>query len=181
MKYKLPYFVTQPVIVIALCGLGLIAWFWPAQTSETSAWVGEFSKALAKVFPPIEAYASKSSFPAATAVYMTLAFLLFPVHFYFAFKELRTNTEESWHKRLWNVQSLGNVVQRLLLLIVGSVGAAFMLFINPGYDFNLLPLNTSRAALAWGGWLVTGAIPAWCISWVICNLMVLINYFSGRS
>jgi hypothetical protein len=181
VKIKLPYFVTQPFVVVALCGLGIIAWYWPAHIQESWVRMDSIARLLAKVFPPIEAYVSKSSFPAATSAYMALAFLLMPVHFYFSYMELKGGVEESWHAKLWSIQSVGDVYRRLLLVIVVVALAIFALFLNPGYDFNLLPINTSRTALAWGGWLVSGAAPAWCLSWALCNLIVLSKHFSGRN
>lgn len=177
MKVTLPYFVKRPVVALALCGLAAIAWYSPANIRDAFSWQEPFTKLLATIFPPIAAYASKSAFPAATALYMAFAFLLFPLHFFYALSELRTNNKERWFERLWNIQSMRDMLSRFFLIPIVTLLALFGLFLNPGYDFNLLPLNSSRAALALGGWLIAGAIPAWCLSWVYCNLVVLIKHF----
>lgn len=175
MKTKLPYFVKSPTVVILLVALALIAFYFPAEAAP--GWLESFAKAIAAIFPPIEAYASKSEFSAATSTYMVFAFLLFPLHLFYSFKELRTNDREVWFDRLWNIRSTKDLVGRLFLIPLAILLAFFTLFVNPGYDFNLLPLNSSRAALAFGGWLVAGAIPAWCLSWSLCNVIAVGKYF----
>lgn len=68
----------------------------------------------------------------------------------------------------------------MLLVILMGVLVYFSLFINTGYDFNLLPLHSSRKALGLGGWLVAGGAQGQLLAWIFCNLLVFRKYFKKK-
>jgi hypothetical protein len=125
-------------------------------------WIWEFSQSLGEVFPPIQAYIKKSEFSEITAFYFLVMWALSPL-FYI------------WHMRhLRNEVKFGTPVSTLTLImfaiptILFFYGVVyFLLFINPGFDFNLLPINSSRLALGAFGWIFAGgcafALLAFCV------------------
>jgi hypothetical protein len=50
------------------------------------------------------------------------------------------------------------------MVLVLAFLAYFAVAINPGYDFNLTPINTSRIALALFGPLFAGGLSAICLA-----------------
>jgi hypothetical protein len=178
VKPKLPYFATKPWIVIALILLGVIASMSPdAPVLELFEGFVQFQSFL---FPPIAAYAQQSEFPRVMGTYMAFSYALIPAHFWYSYRHLRDDTGESWHKNLWVINSWLVLFQRLILIVIGIAAVYIGLFLNPGYDFNLLPINTSTTALALGGWLLGGAGQAWCLAWVYVTLTVVLNFFRRK-
>jgi len=178
MKSKLPYFMTEPWIMVSLILLGCIASM-PADAPFLN-FFAEFVQFQSLLFPPVAAYAQKSDFPKVMGLYMAFSFALTPAHFWYALSHLRKDEEESWHKNLWLIDSWAVFVQRLVLAMIGIAVAWIGLFFNPGYDFNLLPINTSATALALGGWILGGAGSAICLAWVVATLIALFRFLEGR-
>jgi hypothetical protein len=109
-------------------------------------------------------------------MYMAFTFLLMPLHAWYAYQELSTPNSEPWFKNLWSLDSSWAFVKRACLVLVVSATVLFCLFLNPGYDFNLMPLNSSRLALGLGGWVVAGGVQGTCLAWAYCNLIVLTRF-----
>ena len=177
---KLPYFLVKPAVVLPLLAAGAFAVHAPIEWTASPYWPTAVLNIFSYIFPPISGYAGSSKFPEITRMYMSLTFLLMPLQGWYTYLELSTSTNESWFKNLWNIESNWALVKRAAL--VAAVGAVtyFALLVNPGYDFNLMPLNTSRNALAVGGWIVAGGIQAAGMAWMFCNFLVFIRFFKGN-
>jgi hypothetical protein len=109
-----------------------LAWYWPSHVKRAVEWQLLFTSALGAIFPPILAYASRSQFPATTAIYMTIAFLLLSLHFFYTYKELMSKNEELWFERLWNIRSSKDMVGKLILVFVVAGLVVFSIFLIPG-------------------------------------------------
>lgn len=177
---NLPYFLVKPAVVLPLCGAFFFALHAPQGWATSAYWPAPALAFISALFPPISGYARNSSFPAVTQMYMAFAFLLMPLHAWYAYKELSTPNSAPWFKNLWSLDSTWAFVKRACLVLVVSATVGFCLFINPGYDFNLMPLNSSRLALGLGGWVVAGGIQGSCLAWVFCNLIVLTRFLKRR-
>jgi hypothetical protein len=177
---KLPYFLRFP-FALFVAGLTLIA-FAPgvAEWAETNAVVSGLMSALETVFFPIRGYTLRSNFPQVTRLYFSLFFLLSPVHFLMTLRELE-NSQESWALRLRNIQSLLQVGHRLLQIVLALSISMFGYFVNPGYDFNLLPINSSMGALALVGFLFAGGIASQALAYAGCNAKYVFHYLAKRS
>lgn len=176
---KLPYFLVQPAITLPLLVSGLFALHAPQEWVSSTYWPTKALNFIAYIFPPISNYAERSNFPAITQAYMAFTFLLFPLHTWFTYKELSTSSKEPWFNNLWEIDSSWAFIKRMVLAMLVGLIVYFSLFVNPGYDFNLMPLNSSRAALGFGGWIVAGGIQGGGMAWLVCNCFVFIRYLNG--
>lgn len=126
----------------------------------------EITGAVKSVFAPISGYAQRSRFPQVAECYFTFMWLLAPYYFWVALVAVRNNEgmigwkPKSLRERL-SVFSVG-------VGLIGLLGL-FVLFFNPGFDFNLLPINSSRVALGLVGWAFSGSGGAFllAVSWGI--------------
>jgi hypothetical protein len=130
--------------------LATVAFHWPADEPclgmdfRGSAWV--------LAIPSISGYVSKSPFPAAVAAYFVLsAVLFFPTFLVallspsFLFGSASNTARYVERFRRWHP-----VIPCLIVALI-SVGAVVVFWIQPGYQFGLLPLYEERWALALGG------------------------------
>ena len=131
---------------------------------------------LGKIFPVINFYAEKSAFPSVAKIYFSFAILLMPLHFLYAYKKLSTPTNDQWFRNLWFISSRRVLIKQIILVVFMLYLLYFLLYINPGFDFKILPINSSRYALAIGGWIFLGGIQGVLMAWVLCNLMAFNNF-----
>lgn len=174
---KLPYFLSKPLITLPLAGAFLFASQAPTEWATSEYWPASAVVFISALFPTILGYSKNSAFPDIAQMYMSFTFMLMPLHIWFSYKELSISRDEVWFKNLWSLDSNWAFIKRLLLVITICAIVIFTLFFNPGYDFNLMPLNSSRTALGIGGWIVAGGLQGSCIAWVYCNLIVFIRFF----
>lgn len=106
------------------------------------------------LFPPIGHYAEKSSFPQVSAVYFSVMWLFAPLHFLYLKRQLEAQEDLlRTDVRGW----LGRIGQFAIGVVLLPLLGLFALFVNPGFDFNLLPVNSSRLALGVAGFIFAGA------------------------
>ena len=173
---KLPYFIVERPVALLL-SIGLFFALWASLDIGSSAyWPTSTLAFISAVFPPISGYTQKSVFPDVTQAYMAVSFMLMPLHVWYGYKELSTPSKAPWFKNLWALDSYWAFIQRATLVLLVFVVVLFTLFLNPGYDFNLMPLNTSRLALGLGGWIVAGGIQGVGLAWIYCNLVVFYRF-----
>jgi hypothetical protein len=137
------YFVAY---VIPYCVLAGIALFWPAHTAP---WGLDFTQSTwARMVPSISAYIEKSEFPQATAAYfvlsgiLSLPFLLFTFRhptLIFGSNKRRVNAYQKYKETRW--KSWGAT---LVLVPIG----VWICWIQPGYQYGVLPIHNERWALA---------------------------------
>jgi hypothetical protein len=175
-KMKRPYFLVKPAIVLPLGGAFFLALHAQQEWATSAYWPTSALAFISALFPPISGYAGKSLFPGVTQMYMAFTFLLMPLHAWYTYQELSTLNSEPWFKNLWSLDSTWAFVKRVGLVLVMSAIVLFCLFVNPGYDFNLMPLNSSRLALGLGGWIVAGGLQGAGLAWIYCNLIVFARF-----
>ena len=138
------------VWLIPYLSLAVVALFWPADHAfagidfRNSQWV--------RSVPSISAYVSKSAFPSTVAAYFILApALFFPAFLvalcsrsFFMGNAARTTRYFERFGRCPPVLMCFVVLLIAMLLTWGS-------WVQPGYQFGLLPLHEKRWALALGG------------------------------
>lgn len=173
MNRQIPYFLSNQAILGSLLALGAIAIFFPSDANINS--VDLFVNIMGNIFPPILSYKQRSLFPDATALYFSLSFLLIPAHFALTLRTLNESSDD-WAIRLRKIDTQGQLIYRFVMAVVVAMIAIFCLFLNPGYDFNLLPINSNRYALALVGFLFAGGISAQLIAWVYVSLLSIRRY-----
>lgn len=176
---KLPYFFNKPAVTLPLLVAFAFAVQAPGSWSSLPYWPTSAIAFISEIFPPISGYANRSAFPEVTKMYMAFTFMLMPLHAWYSYKELTTSYDKPWFKNLWKLESNWAFVKRVFFVLVMCGLVFFSLFVNPGYDFNLMPLNSSRTALGLGGWIVAGGIQGSCIAWIYCNFIVIARFIKG--
>lgn len=129
---------------------------------------------LKSIFPPIAGYAAKSKFPQVSELYFSYMWLISPVCFWASVQLVRNNEGlKSWKPKTWGEQINVFIVGVLLFSLLGY----FTFFINPGYDYNLLPINSSRLALGMFGYIFSGSGGAFLLAGAYCFIekLILVN------
>jgi hypothetical protein len=129
----------------------LVAWFAPLDVLDQSAALRSFTDLMGEIFPPVVGYKKSSKFPQVTALYFSLMFLLGPIWLWKGLTKLQyaliREDAPMWKRPRFVRASFVIVVWGL----VWPGLALFGLFFNPGYDFHVVPINSSRFALGmWG-------------------------------
>jgi hypothetical protein len=177
---KLPYFFVKPAVTLPLLVASVFALHAPIEWASSAYWPDSLISLISYIFPPIAGYAKKSHFPVITQAYMAFTFMLMPLHGWYTYKALSEPTNEPWFKNLWTIDSYWALAKRVCSVILIGAIVWFSIFLNPGYDFNLMPLNTSRNALGVGGWIVAGGGQGHLLAWIFCNLLVIKNFFGSK-
>lgn len=158
------YFVREPLLRYPILGGLLIALFASESILNDIPALKLFTQFMSTIFPPIQYYAAKSKFPQVTELYFAFMWLFAPLHFYFLnadFQSQRFRWAMKWKQREFDQPYRGfwQFAHRILfigVLIPGLI--VFFFFYNNGYDFNLLPINSSRIALGLFGFWFAGAM-----------------------
>ena len=126
-------------------------------------WAKAWFDLVAQLVPIVGNYARRSAFPEAAGVYFSIVILAAPCIFVGAlttpglFDEQAFRSARARRGLLYEVFAWLGVLLFLFLAYFGVV-------INPGYDFNLMPINQSRIALALFGPLFAGGMSAICLA-----------------
>lgn len=157
------YFLREPILRYSILAGLLIALYAPENILDQLPVLKPFTQLMSTIFPPIEYYALKSKFPQVSELYFSLMWVFSPLHFYYLnadFRAQRFEWARKWKRIEFDVPYHGfkqyanrifiTVFLMPVLIIVG-------LFYNKGYDFNLLPINSSRTALGLFGFWFAGA------------------------
>jgi hypothetical protein len=124
---------------------------------------------VAAIFPVIHNFGTRSSFSEVTELYFTCMILIAPFWWWAAARDRYMKASvAAWHVRLRREKHV--LLRSLALAAISLPVAWFGLFINPGYDFKLLPVNSSRLALA-----VYGPIFAHSPFWVLAIAGVMVQ------
>ena len=134
----------------------LVAWFAPLDVLDQSAALRSFTELMGQIFPPVVGYKKSSKFPQVSALYFSLMFLLGPIWFW-KHLSISRHTVRQPSGKIW---SLPRPLRVPLVILLGGalfIGLpAFQLFLNPGYDFHVMSISSSRPSLGiWGPLLTT--------------------------
>ncbi|WP_427501719.1 hypothetical protein ACQE3E_23900 (plasmid) [Methylomonas sp. MED-D] len=120
---------------------------------------------LKAIFPPIEGYAIKSEFPQVSELYFSLMWALSPYYLFISILSIRRNQGLID----WLPKTQFEVIKVFFTgVVLMSFLGYFCLFVNPGYDFNFLPINSSRFALSVTGYLFSGIAAAILLAVAYC-------------
>jgi hypothetical protein len=162
-RNKRPGLMRQPLIWIPYVLSIPLALLAPDDAFSKWPWAKVWFDLVAQLVPIVGNYAGRSAFPEAAGVYFSIVILAAPCIFVGAlttpglFDEQAFRSVRARRGLLYEVFALLVV---LLLLFLAYFGVA----INPGYDYNLMPINRSRIALALFGPLFAGGISAVCLA-----------------
>ena len=130
--------------------------------SSLKAWVTY----VRQYVPLVSNYAKNSAFPEVTALYFSIVvFVMTPSFLWVSLATPGFVVNEEKFSRLQErfgiFHSLASWIMALGLM---PLLAYFCLVVNPGYDFNVMPINRSRIALAAFGPLFAGGVAGGCIA-----------------
>lgn len=132
-----------------------VALYWPAQSSPFGL---DFADTiLARLVPSVSGYIKRSHFPHATAAYFVLSAVLFLPYLILGFLRPQdvlyfgSVRRMDAYKREYQGRS---GLTRAIVLLFGPVGV-WVAWMQPGYQFGLLPVHEARWALAIGGPLLS--------------------------
>jgi len=143
------------VYVVPYLTLAAIAIFWPADSGFLGV---DFRDSwFANAVPSISGYVSQSAFPAATAAYFVLSGLLSLPYLVIGLRDpvavmsfgSYQKVEEG--KRKYN----SRIMPVRLLSFVFCIFAIWVMWAQPGYQFDSIPVHENRWALALGGVLLS--------------------------
>lgn len=178
-----PYsLVEKNIKAISIFWLPIIVGFFIALLSpdnilDLHPYVRFVTEGLKSIFYPIAGYVGKSKFPQVSECYFSFMFIVFPYYFFVVFHAAKKNDGLiNWNPTSW--------MERIKVFIVGvmltSSLAYFALFINPGYDFNILPVNSSRLALGMSGYALSSPAAAYLLAIACCLLKKIFFYKSNN-
>jgi hypothetical protein len=148
----IPYALSIPLALLA-----------PEDAFSKWSWAKAWFDLVAQFVPIVSNYAGRSAFPEAAGVYFSIVILMAPCIFVAAmttrgwFDEPAIRSVRARRGLLYEVPAW---IMALVLVFL----AYFAVVINPGYDFNLMPINRSRIALALFGPLFAGGLSAICLA-----------------
>lgn len=157
------YFLREPLLRYPILVGLLLALYAPNSVLDDYPFLKPFTQFMGTILPPIQYYAEKSKFPQVTELYFALMWLFAPLHFYFLNQDFHEQRFE-WARK-WKLKELTppyrgfkQYAHRVfIVLILMPALIIFYLFYNKGYDFNLLPINSSRVMLGLFGFWFAGA------------------------
>lgn len=131
---------------------------------------------VASFVPIVANYAHRSPFPQVTGFYFSIVVIPMALCFFWgqfkipnAVNEERMKTFRARMGPLYYVFAWSVAIGMIFLAYV-------VLVMNPGYDFNLMPINRSRLALAVFGPLFAGGIAGICFA----SALSLMQFLLGR-
>jgi len=150
-----------------------IAWLVPPDILERYQLLEVLANITAQVFPMVDGYGQKSAFPGVSKLYFALILVIAPIWVW----RLLVDASLAADREAF-VRHLSESRLRLLLLIpfaiVQLLVGVFLLFFNPGIQFNVMPINDSRLALGVFG-PVYGIVPFVLMGGVLIYLRALIT------
>lgn len=151
-----------------------IALLAPAETFENHPKLAAIVGWLSGLLPTINNYASKSAFPAVTTLYFSFLLPLSPM-FFFAVLRAGGIDERRRMRERYKASPRVWAISFFLFASVMIPVAVFFLVANPGYDFHLAPINSSRWALAILGPFFAGGISFGVLAFFFRGLGVVMH------
>lgn len=130
----------------------LIAWFAPDNVLSVWPFLKSLTGPIDTVFPIVGNYASRSQFPEVTELYFAVMSIVAPLWAYRAWQNPRFMfNQQEFEKRVVRNGLPFIIFAWFVVALFFPLLALFGLFVNPGYDFNVMPINRSRLALGFFG------------------------------
>jgi hypothetical protein len=151
---SLQEFVRWPslVIFISSCVIGL---FLPLDILDRFPVLLAFVQDVGIVFPVVGHYAAVSDFPQITALYFSTQLLLGPLAFYWGITYKRDAEKEKLARLA--ISRIKKIATLIFGTLLGLWGLYWQYLSNPGYEFRIAPINSSRVALAFTGFISAGS------------------------
>lgn len=167
-------FYSNPLLLGSHLIAAAIALFAPAEVMHMAPNIAAACEAVASLVPTVANYAARSSYPGVTKLYFSLLLPLSPLVF-FATLNAEGAAERARMKEKFAAAPRRWTAVFITFSIFMAPAAIFLLVANPGYDFHLAPINSSRWALALFGPLFAGGISFALLAFVYRGLGVLLN------
>jgi hypothetical protein len=154
----------HPLIAIPYALSILLALLVPEDAFSKWSWAKAWFDLVAQFVPIVGNYARRSAFPEAAGLYFAIVVVLMAPCILMAAITTRGLFDEQAIRSVRVRRGLLYEVPAWLMALLFLFLAYFCVAINPGYDFNLMPINRSRIALALFGPLFAGGISAVCLA-----------------
>lgn len=145
-----------------------------------------FAHWLQDIFPPIQFYSEKSDFYLMSLYYFSMNALFFPYYFLlgFIFSHEHYIVQFDTEYISEHITKIKNWLKSIPGWIVLFAAAYFALFINPGMQFEILPVNQKESALVFAGWLLSvsqgGLLLGSFLSLMLMYFLAISKTFSKR-
>lgn len=170
-------FLRNPIVAIPYSLSIALALLVPDDVFERWHWLQTWVNYVEQYVPIVSNYAKRSAFPQVTAVYFSIVAILITPSFLWS--ALATPGFIINEQKFTLLQEKFGVLHSLACWVIAlglmPLLAYFCLMVNPGYDFNIMPINRSRNALALFGPLFAGGVAGGCIAASLKMLVKLIN------
>ena len=153
----------HPLIWVPYALSILLALLVPEDAFSKWSWAKGWFDLVAQLVPIVGNYARRSAFPEVAGVYFSIVILMAPCIF-MAAMTTRGLVNEPAIRSLRVRRGLLYEVPAWLMVLLFLFLTYFCVAINPGYDYNLMPINRSRIALALFGPLFAGGLSAGCLA-----------------
>jgi len=168
-------FARNPIIAIPYLMSCALAFLLPDDALDRWSALKAWAAYIEQYVPILANYAGQSAFPQVTAAYFSIVLAMTPAFFWVALTTpgFLVDSEKLNRRRAeWGLfYELMAWMGVPLLLFLAYFGVA----INPGYDFNVMPINRSRIALALFGPLFAGGLTAICAAAALKLGQTLLN------
>lgn len=161
----------HPALVVPYCLSVALGLYWPVEGVNLGP-LNSIVDWMMRNIPSIQAYVGKSQFPEVSKAYFTLTFFVFLPTLWLVLKDkdMVMNRKLGFEGQWIAIKKDKIPALRVIFILFFLFIILVVLFVQPGYDFGLMPLNESRIALAFLGGLT---------SWFSVFFMIgaLKNYF----
>lgn len=164
----------HPAFLIPYCLSVILGLCWPLggislePLNSTMDWI-------VRNVPSICAYVEKSQFPEVSKAYFTLTFFVFlpTLWLFLTEKDLLMGRLLGFEGQWLVIQNDKIPAVRVIFALLFLSILLFFLFIQPGYQFGLMPLNNSRSSLAF-----LGGVVSWLAAFAFLGLLKnYLHYF----
>nr|ACB12999.1 hypothetical protein [Hydrogenophaga sp. PL2G6] len=169
-----------PELVIPYCISVAVGLYWP-RSGVSLEFINLFMDWMAQTIPSISAYVEKSAFPEVSKAYFTIGFFIFLPTLWLVLRD----KDVVMHREL-GFEGQWSLIKKDKVAILRVIGALFftvlllyILYIQPGYQFKLIPLNESRASLAFFGGLSSWLSVFYTVGLLRNNLVYLSRIVRG--
>jgi len=159
-------FLRNPIVVIPYLLSIALALLAPDDVLDRWSLLKAWVTYVEQYVPIVSNYAKRSAFPQVTALYFSIVVLMMTPSFLWGV--LATPgfvvNEDKFSRLQERFGVFHSLISWVIALGLMPLLAYFCLMVNPGYDFNIMPINRSKIALALFGPLFAGGVAGGCIA-----------------